>query len=77
LDQRDEDASDPIRVKYEFDSNVIGESAEQHAAHSRSRISMLVGIKNNCRESNNISDVSLGQPHGGSAQIFESSTLDI
>jgi hypothetical protein len=47
IDRSDESesVSNSIRLNPEFDPNVIGESAEQHAAHSRSRISMLVGIK--------------------------------
>jgi hypothetical protein len=40
-----ENASDSIRVKCEFDSNVIDESDLQYAKHFDPRISTLRGIK--------------------------------
>jgi hypothetical protein len=38
-------ASDSIRVKCEFDSNMIDESEKQYEKHFDSRISTLLGIK--------------------------------
>jgi hypothetical protein len=47
IDRSDEreNASDSIRVKSEFDSNVIDESDSQFAKHFDPRISILLGIK--------------------------------
>jgi hypothetical protein len=39
-----ENASDSIRVKCEFDSNVIDESDSQEKKHAHPRISTLLGI---------------------------------
>jgi hypothetical protein len=41
----DENAPDPIRVKCEFDSNVINESDLQKKKHFDPRISTFLGIK--------------------------------
>jgi hypothetical protein len=40
-----ENASDSIRVKHEFDSNVIDESDSQFEKQFEQRISTLLGIK--------------------------------
>jgi hypothetical protein len=47
IDRSDEDenASDSIRVKYEFDSNAIDESDLQDDKHPDPRISTFFGIK--------------------------------
>jgi hypothetical protein len=47
MDRSDEDknASDSIRVKREFDSNLINESNLQNEKHFDPRISTLFGIK--------------------------------
>jgi predicted GTPase len=47
IDRRDEyeNISDSIRVKCEFDSNVIDESDLQYEKHLDSRISTVLGIK--------------------------------
>jgi hypothetical protein len=43
--EEDENALDSIRVKREFDSNLIDESEVQFEKHSDPRISTLRGIK--------------------------------
>jgi hypothetical protein len=45
LSDDDENATDLIRGKCEFDSNVIDESDSQFEKHFDSRISTLCGIK--------------------------------
>jgi hypothetical protein len=42
---KNENVSDSIRVKCEFDSNVIDESDSQEKKHFDPRISTLLGIK--------------------------------
>jgi hypothetical protein len=44
LTGKNKNASDSIRVKYEFDSNVIDESDSQSEKHPDLRISTLLGI---------------------------------